>query len=366
MAVAWSSHPDAATATGEVAGAIIEALDGSAPTLLWVAATPGYLPSFADIVSGLRAVLRPGLTIGSTVRAVLGRGPVEPSAPVGALAVGAYTTSGADLTPRRISTGSNPPPEPTECRIAFAADGSTLPAGSPTGTVVFAAAAGRRGRPGLVALDDEVSAVGVVAIDIGALASPRIDVVPALVPLGPELTVTDARGPALRGLGGRAPAALVATALGLEGPIGPDLTDRLLVGIVDGPGPEPEIGDLQTLRVLGSDPASGTFTVERDIAVGDGVRLLLHDPGAAHPAIAATTSSTDRHTLLAAGPDVAVAGSDDPVSAITAAGAAPGVIGAQYSALTVSVNGTTARTRHAFVMSSFATDRETGRPAGAT
>ena len=82
FASALSEHPIATEATGEVAGAVLEAL-GDRPDLVLVCVTPPHSGALEDIVAAVDAVLHPLAMIGCAAESVLGTGrEVEESAAI--------------------------------------------------------------------------------------------------------------------------------------------------------------------------------------------------------------------------------------------------------------------------------------------
>jgi small ligand-binding sensory domain FIST len=82
FASALSEHPIATEATGEVAGAVLEAL-GDRPDLVLVCVTPPHSGALEDIVVAVDAVLHPLAMIGCAAESVLGTGrEVEESAAI--------------------------------------------------------------------------------------------------------------------------------------------------------------------------------------------------------------------------------------------------------------------------------------------
>ena len=73
-ASAISEHPVAAQAVGELAGSVLEQLEGHRTDLLVVFVSPHFAGAAEDIGGVLRAVLEPRALIGSTNAAVIGVG----------------------------------------------------------------------------------------------------------------------------------------------------------------------------------------------------------------------------------------------------------------------------------------------------
>ena len=67
-AAAMSEHPVAAHAVGEIAGQILEDLDGEPADLVFLFVSPHFAGTTEDVVGVLRAVLEPRALVGSTAR----------------------------------------------------------------------------------------------------------------------------------------------------------------------------------------------------------------------------------------------------------------------------------------------------------
>lgn len=68
---ALSVHPVAASATGEVAGAVLEAL-GAEPDLVVLFASTPHTGAIEDIAAAVRRILRPSILVGSTAVSIVG------------------------------------------------------------------------------------------------------------------------------------------------------------------------------------------------------------------------------------------------------------------------------------------------------
>ena len=64
FASALSEHPDAAEATGEVIGAVLERL-GTEPDVAAVFVSPQHRDDFADMAAAINRMLRPGVLVGT-------------------------------------------------------------------------------------------------------------------------------------------------------------------------------------------------------------------------------------------------------------------------------------------------------------
>ena len=69
-AAALSLHPDAAEATGEVVGAVLEGL-GAEPDLAVLFCSAQHVDAVADVAGAVRQLLRPGVLVGATAVAVV-------------------------------------------------------------------------------------------------------------------------------------------------------------------------------------------------------------------------------------------------------------------------------------------------------
>mgnify|MGYP006203009289 CR=1 FL=1 len=68
---ALSQHPDAAEATGDVVGRVMEGLD-RAPDLAVLFCSPAHTDAVEDIVATVRTLTSPGVLIGATAESVVG------------------------------------------------------------------------------------------------------------------------------------------------------------------------------------------------------------------------------------------------------------------------------------------------------
>ena len=73
-AAALSLHPVPAQAVGEIAGSVLEQLDGERPDLLVCFASPHLVGAFDEVAAAIRQLLEPGVLVGATAGAVIGGG----------------------------------------------------------------------------------------------------------------------------------------------------------------------------------------------------------------------------------------------------------------------------------------------------
>jgi small ligand-binding sensory domain FIST len=107
-AAALSAHPVAFEAVGAVAGELLEQLDGERPDLVVCFVSRHHVAAFADIASGLRAILEPDVLVGATALAVAGGGREiedEPGITVWAANWGGGRANGFSLDVRRVGDG---------------------------------------------------------------------------------------------------------------------------------------------------------------------------------------------------------------------------------------------------------------------
>ncbi|MBK5288828.1 MAG: hypothetical protein JJE46_10200, partial [Acidimicrobiia bacterium] len=105
-AAAISEHPVAAQAVGELAGAVLEQLDGRRADLLVAFVSPHFAGAMEDVGGVLRAVLEPRSLIGSTHAAIIGTGREVEYTP--AIAVWAAAFAETSVRTVRLSVDQRP------------------------------------------------------------------------------------------------------------------------------------------------------------------------------------------------------------------------------------------------------------------
>lgn len=306
FASALSEHPDAAEATGEVIGAVLERL-GTEPDVAAVFASPQHRDDFADMAAAINRMLRPGVLVGTTAVAVLG-GPREVEdapalglwagrlvAPPRAVRLQATRTS-AGIALQGLSASTF---EPGDALILLA-DPFSLPVdaiidalatlelpGSDDAVSIpvvggMASAATAPGGNRLV-VDDEVMSSGGVGIVLpGGVATSAV-VSQGCRPIGDPMIVTQAEGNLVMEIAGR-PALdrlddLVHAADDEERAL---LASGLQIGIaIDEHRATFERGDFLIRGVVGADRRRRALAVGDQVDVGTTVQFQVRDAVAA-------------------------------------------------------------------------------------
>ncbi|HLI02020.1 MAG TPA: FIST N-terminal domain-containing protein [Acidimicrobiales bacterium] len=265
FAAAVSYHPVSAYATGEVIGETIERLQAR-PDLAVVAARPGHAGALEDIVATVRRLLRPTVLLGAVADGVGAGASLVDDGPALALwlaAAGDGATDGAPSPARACPPGVGPPGRGSDGVALTLAE---APISDPDGHVAGMPGGTRLGGTvrGPLALDGEVGDRPVGAVLDGALR-PTVAALSDLGPVGQGMVVTDAVGTSLLTLDGEPALPRLASVVRDHVPAG-ELTrvaGDLRLGGSAGP----------TVRVLGTDPATGAVVVDEPPAVD---RLWVH------------------------------------------------------------------------------------------
>lgn len=315
FAAALSEHPITASAVGEVAGQVLEALgpacrpaEGRGPDLALLFVTPHHGGALEDAAAAVRTVLRPGTLLGSSAVAVAGNGREVENGPAVSLWAGCFQP----VLPVRLE--AVPGPEgpvvsgwPDQVPFApqalvLLADPFSFPAEAlfdllaqrhPGLPVVGGMASAARGPGGnRLALDDRIVSSGAV----GALVGPGVKLTTIVSqgcrPIGAPLVVTSSERSVIRGLAGQPPLErLVEQAKTL-----PERDRRLInrglhLGIViDEHKADFDRGDFLIRNVMGADQSSGAMQVGDEVAVGTTVQFQVRD---------AESADEDLRSLLA-------------------------------------------------------------------
>ncbi len=304
-ASALSTHPIVATALGECAGQVLEALDGQRPAFALVAVTPPHLGTLEDVGAALRAVLDADVTVGAVAGAVVGAGrhvEREPALTLFALAGVAAVplllepdlVGGLRRHGRQEGTSAGlvlaDPFSCTSAALLGAVQGLEVSGG------LLAAARGPGGSRLL--LDGVVRTSGAVGALLGAPA--RAVASQGGTPVGPTWVITQVDGDAVLELGGRPALERRREALGDDALPRPVALGLVLDEQTDHPGRS----DLRLVPVLG--PAGrGGLRVAEPLEVGRVVRFVRMGTGEIEAdlvAALATTPSGRGATLLFPGP----------------------------------------------------------------
>ncbi|HEY6416615.1 MAG TPA: FIST N-terminal domain-containing protein, partial [Acidimicrobiales bacterium] len=219
FASALSLHPDAAEATGEVAGRVLEQL-GPGPDLAVLFVSPHHVDAVADIAAAVRALVEPGLLLGATGVAVVGGDREIEDEPAISLWVGRLA---APPRPVRVTAARTPSGAAiggltaTTCGpgevLVLLADPFSLPMDDvvellgeldPPVPVVGGAASAARGPGGnRLVLDSEVVVDGGVGAILPASVATTLVVSQGCRPVGEPMIVTRATRNLLVELAGR-------------------------------------------------------------------------------------------------------------------------------------------------------------------
>lgn len=300
FASALSVHPDAAEATGEVAGRVLERL-GAAPELAMLFCSPHHTDALADIAAAVRTLVQPGVLLGSTGVAVVGGdrevedGPAvslwaarlaAPARPVRVTA--ARTSSGTAVGGLAADTCG-----PGELLVLLA-DPFSLPVDDvvellgqldpPVPVVGGAASAAQRPGDNRLVLDDEVVSDGGVGAVLPADVATSLVVSQGCRPIGEPMIVTRAQGNVLLELAGRpALTRLEEIAAAADEDERARLAAGLHVGIaVDEHRETFGRGDFLIRNLIGVDREAGALAVAERVTVGTTVQFQVRDAHAAN------------------------------------------------------------------------------------
>jgi small ligand-binding sensory domain FIST len=318
FASALSQHPIASHATGEVAGMVLEQLDGARPDLVVCFASPHHVGAVEDVFGALARILEPEVLLGATAGSIIGGEREVEDEP--ALSLFAAALPSTRLVPLRLAAHSGP--EGTEVRgwpeaelrapadgartLLLLADPFSLPVDgflrslgerAPGLPVIGGLASAARqpggnrlasGREGRVEVVDH-GAVGAVVeggVELRALVSQGCR------PIGRPYIVTRADGGLLLELGGQPAVERLRELVGEVTDSDRELIQRgLHVGlVVDEHLADFGPGDFLVRNVVGADPSSGAIVVGEDVNIGQTVQFHVRDAAAA---------DEDLHAMLA-------------------------------------------------------------------
>lgn len=292
FAAAISQHPEPATATGEVAGQLLDQ-GAEGADLLCVFVTPPFAGALEDMAGALATIVGPEVSIGCCARGVIGSG----QAVVGAPAISAWAGHVGPVAPARLEVVDRGPGR-------RAIDG--WPLGLPwvpVGAVLlsdifgfpipplFATLNDAGGYPRVAGgmlgvgdapgtnrfwLDGTVFSDGAVGVLIGASDDVMLEPVvsPGTRPIGEPFTVTSAKDNVVLELGGSSPWGRLTAAVQALDPDDAHLVER---GVMVGLSTDDAKGVVLVRAVLGGDPEGGAITVGEYVEVGTTMQFHVPD-----------------------------------------------------------------------------------------
>lgn len=299
-ASALSEHPLAAHAVGEVAGTILEQMNGQPIDLLVAFIDSVHTGAVDDIGAALRELLAPATFIGSTACGVLERvSEVEDRSALSVWAIGGITAR-----PIRIEPGEAAPATGWDRvgadDVVILADPFTAPVvemlsdaatHAPTLAIHGGLASGARGPGGnRLLLDEQILSDGAVGVAIDGVPI-RCVVSQGCRPVGSPFTVTGVAGNVITELASQRPMEVLQR-IASEA----DEVDRALmasgihVGIVIDEGQfDFDRGDFLIRAVMGADQATGAIAIGAEVEVGTTLQFHVRD---------ASTASDDLISML--------------------------------------------------------------------
>lgn len=299
IATALSTRPDPLAAGREAAQSAVERLGREAPELAFVFASGSHLAAPEAMIDGIQEVLRPRALVGCGAGGVLGSRRELESGTGLALWAASFAGEG-EVIPfhGRLETESGEAhiaglPDFDGARAAvLLADPYTFP----TDAVLEAIATGTPGLPVIGGLSSAHGATGSASLIFGEQVRDEgavgvcfrgVEVLPCVsqgaAPVGPEVTITAARGNVIHELAGRPALETVERLIAQLPPRERTLVaGGLLIGIVvEGGKPEYEQGDFLVRGVIGADPELGHLTVGALVHPGQVIRLHARDAASA-------------------------------------------------------------------------------------
>jgi small ligand-binding sensory domain FIST len=292
---AISEHPVSAIATGEVVGAVLEAV-GESPGLAVCFVTPGHAGAFEDVTKAINDILHPDVLTGAVASSVVGPGrEVEkgPAISLWATSEGVYSPVHLSVADDGLSGWPELPFEPET--LILIGDPFSFPAedfllwideNHPRMSVVGGmASAGRVAGANSLVLGTKIHRSGAV----GALVGPGVEITAVVSqgskPFGRPFVVTKSDRNVIYELAGKpALERLVAQA---SADLSEDDVELLASGglqigrVMDEHLEEFATGDFLIRNVIGTDPKSGAIAVGDVVPVGVTVQFHLRDAVAA-------------------------------------------------------------------------------------
>jgi small ligand-binding sensory domain FIST len=297
FASAISEHPVTAIATGEVTGALLEAL-GEHPGIAVCFATPGHGGAFEDVVGTINQILKPDILIGAVASAIVGPGREVENGP----GISLWASSAGEYEPVHLVAESGalsgwPQPLPFDPQgLLLFADPFSFPAedflawideNHPGLPIIggMASAASGQGASRL-ALGADLHHVGAVGAFVGGNVEIEVVVSQGSKPFGNPFVVTRAESNVIYELAGKpALERLVAQA---QADLTEDEIEQLARGglqigrVMDEHLEQFSTGDFLIRNVMGTDPRSGAIAVGDIVPVGVTVQFHLRDADTAN------------------------------------------------------------------------------------
>lgn len=309
FASALSLHPEAAVATGEVAGEVLEQV-GRAPDLAVLFCSPHHVDAVPDIAAAVRAALGPRVLVGSTGGAVIGGGQEIEDGPAVSLWAArlAVPPRPVRVSAARTATGavisgvSERTFGPGDVLVLLA-DPYTLPIGEvvdllglfdpPVPVIGGAASAARVPGGDRLVLDDLVHADGGVGVVLPVEVAITLVVSQGCRPVGEPMIVTRAEGNLVAELAGRPALERLEE---LARALAPDERAKLATGLHLGVAVDEHRmtfgrGDFLVRNVMGADRASGALAVGDVVPVGTTVQFQVRDADSADEDLRALLSA---------------------------------------------------------------------------
>lgn len=310
FATALSEHPLAAHAVGEVAGLVLEALDGAPIDLLVVFVDSVHTGTVDDISAALRELLNPNVMIGTTACGVLERTTeVEDRS-----ALSIWAASGITAVPLLFEAGQSAPSAGwasiSQKHAVILAD----PFSSPVVELLDAAkqqaphlaihgglSSGARGPGGnRFLLDSRVLTAGAVGVALEHVPM-RSVVSQGCRPVGTPLTVTGVAGNVVTELASQQPMAVlrkIAEEASTEDRA--LMANGLQVGVViDEQLYDFDRGDFLIRSLMGADAQTGAIAIGANVEVGTTLQFHVRDASTATDDLIEMMSLADAQAALA-------------------------------------------------------------------
>lgn len=301
FAAALSEHPDAAVATGDVVGRVLEGLGDPElpPDLALVFVTPAHGPQLQEIVATVNATLRPTAILGCAAVSVVGGEREVEQGP----AISLWAGRTGPVTPFHLEASNSPDGLAiTGWPDSVPEDASALllipdPFSFPTDELLHRLEDDRPGMPVVggmasaarapggnrLVIDDRVVTAGAV----GAFLGPEVEVTTVVSqgcrPVGSPFVITRAEHNIVYELAGRpAVERLQEVAAGLSDDDRELLADMVQIGrVIDESKLDFGPGDFLVRQVVGADPNSGALRVGDIVEVGSTAQFQVRDASSA-------------------------------------------------------------------------------------